>query len=77
MKFESVQISAFLFTPVRDVKVDVPVKFMAIKEEIPEMIRNQDAISILPVPIKLNPKRIKDNTIPVINPLKANIFTGK
>ena len=40
-------------TPDSDVNVDAPVKFIAINEEIPPMIRNHDMISKIFVPKKL------------------------
>ena len=64
------------FTPDKEVKVDAPVKFIAMNDEIAESMRNQAVITKESCPSLLNRMSDKHRSEPVISPLKANILTG-
>ena len=63
-------------TPDNDVNVDVPVKFIAINDEIPPISRNHDIISKMFVPKKLRYSINIAMSQPVTSPLSENLLNG-
>ena len=59
------EILISFFTPDNEVYVDEPVKFIARKEEITVIIRNQDIISKILLPVRFNDKMIIKTRDPV------------
>ena len=59
------EIFISFLTPDNEVYVDEPVKFIATKEEIAVIIKNQDNISKILLPVRFNDKRIRNNRVPV------------
>ena len=63
-------------TPESDVNVDAPVKFIAIKEEIPPISRNHDMVSKTSAPKKLKYSNNIAISQPMTSPLSENLLKG-
>jgi hypothetical protein len=63
-------------TPDKEVKVDAPVKFIAINDEIPPMSKNHDIISKIFVPKKLKYSSNIAMSQPITSPLSENLLKG-
>lgn len=63
-------------TPDKDVKVEDPVKFIAIKEDRPPIIRNQEIISTGELPRVPVNNRMTAASHPISKPFRENLWKG-